>query len=63
MFDFVLGLPYRFGLLWVTVLARMVWPSSGSPSDVLLHPTSRFGLAVVIRRPRAVRGTHRAAVR
>jgi uncharacterized membrane protein len=48
VFDFILGLLYRFGLPWVTALARMVRPLSGSVSDLLLHPASRFALAVII---------------
>jgi uncharacterized membrane protein len=48
VFDFILGLLYRFGSPWVTALARMVRPLSGSVSDLLLHPASRFALAVII---------------
>jgi uncharacterized membrane protein len=48
VFEFVLGLLYRFGLPWVSALARGVRPISGALSDLLLHPASRFALAVVI---------------
>jgi uncharacterized membrane protein len=47
VFDFLLGILYRLGSPWVAALASLVRPLSGSAAEVLLHPASRFTLAVV----------------
>jgi hypothetical protein len=47
VFDFLLGVLYRLGSPWVAALASAVRPLSGSASEVLLHPASRFALAVI----------------
>jgi uncharacterized membrane protein len=48
VFEFILGLLYRWGRPWVGALSRAVRPLSDSLADVLLAQSSQFVLAVLL---------------